>query len=119
MIKTITPLIIAIIVIFFGAKIRRKKELENKNIVKLNNNISNASAVSSAVNKNLKTGDALNFNSYDIPEWKGYHFEAGKGYVRDRKDKNDDMWFSPADGIAGPCSPGWFSTTDSSIFDDE
>ncbi len=90
MIKTITPLIIAIIVIFFGAKIRRKKELENKNIVKLNNNISNASAVSYAVNKNLKTGDALNFNSYDIPEYKGYHFEAGKGYVRDRKKYNDD-----------------------------
>ncbi len=114
----IIPLIIAIIVIFLGAKIRRKKELENKNIIKLNSNISNTSTVSSAINKNLKTGDALNFNSYDIPKYKGYHFEAGKGYVRNKKSKNG-MWFSSVDGIAGPCSPGWFSDTDSSIFDDE
>ena len=75
------------------------------------NNINTPVAASDA-NKNLKTGDALNFSSYDIPEYKGYHFEAGVGYVRDKK-QNRNNWLDPT----YPFTP--FGISGGSIFDDD
>ena len=106
-------LVVAVLVILFGAKIRKAKEEENKyiNLIMNANNINTPVAASDA-NKNLKTGDALNFSSYDIPEYKGYHFEAGVGYVRDKK-QNRNNWLDPT----YPFTP--FGISGGSIFDDD
>ena len=107
----IMSLVVAVLVILFGVKIRKAKEEENK-YINFNRNNTNTPAAGSDANKNLKTGDALNFSSYDIPEYKGYHFEAGRGYVKDKK-QNRNNWLD----TTYPFTP--FGISGGSIFDDD
>ena len=92
--RNFIPLIIVVIILFYGAYRKARKEKENKRIDIINKSSIHASA--SALNKNLKTGDALNFDSYDIPEYKGYHFEIGRGYVRNKRQHGHT---NPATGL--------------------
>lgn len=96
--KALIPLIAGII-IFFGIVRKARKESKQRDIINKNNVQASAdTTTASALNENLKTGDALNFNSYDIPEYKGYHFEIGRGYIRNKgqKFKHD---VNPATGL--------------------
>ena len=96
--RNFIPLIIVVIILFYGAYRKARKEKENKRIDIINKSSIHASA--SALNKNLKTGDALNFDSYDIPEYKGYHFEIGRGYVRNKRQDFDTVHdLNPASGL--------------------
>jgi hypothetical protein len=95
MIKDLSPLGIAILIIFFGSMLKRKKEKENighKTRLTVTGNTAKKD-----INKNLKTGDALNFSSYEIPEIKGFHFEAGRGYVKNKDSMGKRI--NPATGL--------------------
>ena len=120
MTNMIISLVVAVLVILFGAKIRKAKEEENKYTNFSINNTNTPAGISDA-NKNLKTGDALNFSSYNIPEYKGYHFEAGVGYVRDKKQIKDDA-FIIADGN-NPLNPTYpfslYGIYGKDMFDDD
>ena len=86
--KTLIPLIAGII-LFLGVARKAIKESKQRDIINKSNTQASTdttdTTTASDLNKNLKTGDALNFNSYDIPEYKGYHFEIGKGYVKNKR----------------------------------
>ena len=98
--KVLIPLIAGII-IFFGVVRKARKESKQRDIVNKNNIQASAdTTIASALNENLKTGDALNFNSYDIPEYKGYHFEIGRGYVKNKRQDFDSIHdLNPASGL--------------------
>ena len=101
--KVLIPLIAGII-LFFGVARKARKESKQRDIINKSNTQASTdttdTTTASDLNKNLKTGDALNFNSYDIPEYKGYHFEIGKGYVKNKRQDFDSIYdLNPASGL--------------------